>query len=121
MRNVKSSLDTLSKMDTYSLLMFVLFRLQQVPETSVLSQLVYLLDEESLVKLLKYFGGQTVTFPTVEELRLLIHTLTLYKRVDIDNQDFTSCVDEIPQSLQSAVLAQYYQVKQIMEDYSFVC
>lgn len=121
MRNVKSSLDLLSKKDTYSLLMFVLFKLQLTPEMGVLSQLVYLLDEESLVKLLKYFGGQTITFPTVDELRLLIHTLTLYKRVDIDNENFNSCVDEIPQAIQKSVLEQYYKVKQIMEDYSFVC
>ena len=119
MNNVKSSLDTLSKTDTYSLLMFVLFKLNEDPELSVLSQLVYLLDEETIIKLLKYFGGQTITFPTVDELKILIHTLTLYKRVDIDGEDFYQCISDIPEPVKKSVLNQYNSVKTIMEDYSF--
>ena len=110
MSSVRSSLDTLSKTDVQSLLMFVLFKIDKIPELAVLSQLIYLLDENSLIKLLKYFGGQTITFPTVEELRVLIHTLALYKRTEIDGENFEACVEEIPKSLQDTVVKQFYNV-----------
>lgn len=120
MNSVKNSLDKLSTKDVQSMLMFVLFKLREIPEVAPLSQLVYLLDENSLIKLLKYFGGQTITFPTIEDLRILIHTLTLYKSVDIDHDDFDSKLAEVPSEILTPVTDLYNEVKDLMEEYVFV-
>lgn len=120
MATVKSSLDKLSNKDTYSLLMFVLFKLKDVPTIAPLSQLVYLLDEENLIKLLKYFGGQTITFPTLDDLQETIFALSLYKKVVIDNIDYNISLKDIPSSVLNQVLSKYDDICKIMEDYSFV-
>ena len=120
MGTVKSSLDKLSNKDTYSLLMFVLFKLKDVPTIAPLSQLVYLLDEENLIKLLKYFGGQTITFPTLDDLQEVIYAFTLYKKVKIDNLSYEQSLKEIPANMLNSILNKYDDVCKIMEDYSFV-
>ena len=120
MATVKNSLDKLSNKDTYSLLMFVLFKLKDVSTIAPLSQLVYLLDEDNLIKLLKYFGGQTVTFPTLDDLQDTIFALSLYKKVAIDNLDYDTALKEIPSSYINSVLNKYDDICKIMEDYSFV-
>ena len=118
--NVRQSLDKLSKKDIYSLLMFVLFKANEVPELAVLSQLIYLLDEDNFIKLIKYFGGQKIVVPTLNEVRELIYTLICYKSIDIDNISFEETLKLIPDDLKESILAKYDKIKSIMLEYSFV-
>lgn len=118
--SVKSALDKLSNKDIYSLLMFVLFKVNEVPELAVLSQLIYLLDEDSFIKLLKYFGGQKIVIPTINDLRVLIHSLVMYKSIELDGLDFNSSFNNIPDELKEDVLYKYESIKNIMSEYSFV-
>lgn len=120
MTNSKNFLDKMSKKDTYSLLMFVLFRLSSVEEYSILSQLMYLLDYNNFIKLIKYFAGQTIKVPTIAQLRELIHALVLYKDVNIDGLNFSKSVSNIPEEFRSNVLDIYDSVVSVMEDYQFV-
>ena len=55
-----------------------MYDLRKVPEYTTLSELCYLLDVESFMKLLKYFGGQTIKIPTKEEFSDIIQVLLLY-------------------------------------------
>lgn len=120
MSKVSESLDKLSLNDTYSLIMFVLYKIQDIPELAPLSQLVYLLDEKSVIKLLKYFGGQTITFPTMEELETLVYTLTLYQKVELNEDIFDEAILTIPSNKRRDVKKMYNKVASIMGDYSFV-
>lgn len=116
----KKDLDSLSSKDTYSLVMFVLFKLRSIPEYAILSQLVYLLDEKSFIKLLKYYAGETITIPTLEELEVIIKTLNLYHSVEIEGQDFDDALDNLDEEDQPKVKKVYNRVRKIMEKYSFV-
>lgn len=118
--NVKRSLDNLVSKDVYSLLMFVLFKSSDVPELAVLSQLIYLLDEENFIKLIKYFGGQKIVVPTLDELRELIYCLTLYKSVEIDKKDFKLSLSLVPEELRDNVVSKFNGIKYIMKEYDFV-
>ena len=118
--SVKKSLDKLSKKDIYSLLMFVLFKTNDVPELATLSQLIYLLDEDNFIKLIKYFGGQKIVVPTLSEVRELIYTLITYKLIEIDNINFEEAIKNIPDELKESVLSNYDKIKSIMLEYSFV-
>lgn len=115
--NVFTSLDKLTQPNVYSLLLFVLFKLSDLPETAPLSQLVYVLDKDNFIKLLKYFGGSTVTFPTIHELQVVIYCLTLYQSVNLGGSSLEEKMEEIPEVLREDVLSQYSQVVTIMEDY----
>lgn len=118
--DVRKTLDDLSLKDTYSLLMFVIFKLQSVPEMATLSQLVYLLDENTLIKLLKYYEGQTITIPKLKDLENLIYALSLYQSVDIEKQDINELLSKIPKSSSKDILDIYEKIKVIMQEYQFV-
>lgn len=89
--NILKALEELDKQDIYSLILFTLYRLKDVSEYSVLSELVYILDEKSFSRFLSYFEGQTIKIPKIQDLRNIINALLFYERKS--NTDLTD--DEI--------------------------
>lgn len=77
-------LNDLTEKDTYSLIMFALYKLKDDPKYSTLSELTYLLDKNSLMTMLEYFGGMTITIPSIQELRELFNALVMYNDVKIE-------------------------------------
>ena len=67
MGRIREELTKLKDVDVYSLILFVLFKARNVPELASLSALAYVLDKDNLLKLCEYFGGQTITIPTITE------------------------------------------------------
>ena len=62
---IKEELQKLHEPDIWSLLLFVLFKIKDIPEYSGISELAYILDRKNLLKLCEYFGGTTITMPTI--------------------------------------------------------
>ena len=89
---LKDELDKLHDTDIYSLMLFVLYKMKNINEYSALSELVYVLDKDSLLKLCEYFGGLTITIPTIDDLEILIHTLTLYQFINFDNIEYEEAI-----------------------------
>ncbi len=56
--SIKSNLDTLHLSDVYSLMLFVLYKVQEIPEYAILSELCYLLDGSNINRLFTYFAGR---------------------------------------------------------------
>jgi len=83
--NIKANLDNLHLSDIYSLMLFILYKIQDLPEYAVLSELCYLLDGSNLTRLLTYFAGKTITIPTEEEFVTLTNALLLYQYVNLEN------------------------------------
>ena len=63
-----------------------------VPEYSSLSELAYVLDKDNLLNLCEFFGGQTITIPTVDEVESLVYSLLLYQYVKIDKMDYNDAL-----------------------------
>ena len=78
--NILKALEELDKQDIYSLILFTLYRLKDVSEYSVLSELVYILDEKSFSRFLSYFEGQTIKIPRIQDLKNIINALLFYER-----------------------------------------
>lgn len=78
--NILKALEELDKQDIYSLILFTLYRLKDVSEYSVLSELVYILDEKSFSRFLSYFEGQTIKIPKIQDLKNIINALLFYER-----------------------------------------
>lgn len=118
---LKDDLDELKFTDIYSLMLFALYKVKDIPEYSTLSELAYVLDKKNLFNLLNCFGGLTIKIPTVDELKLLVNSLLLYQYVNIENYDYDNAVkllrlDEITQSeLKNA----YIKLVDILNKYSF--
>lgn len=120
MTKLKEELLTLKNQDIYSLLLFVLFKLRDLPEYSTLSELIYILNKDEFLKLCEYFGGLTIKIPTIEELENLVNVLLLYKYIHIDNlkqeeaEKLLNCnVKEI-----NYIRENYTQVVNILDKYS---
>lgn len=78
--NIIKALEELDKQDIYSLILFTLYKLKDVDEYSVLSELVYILDEKSFSRFLSYFEGQTIKIPKIQDLKNIVNALLFYER-----------------------------------------
>lgn len=119
--SIKSNLDTLHLSDVYSLMLFVLYKVQEIPEYAILSELCYLLDGSNINRLFTYFAGQTVTFPTKEEMSILTNALLLYQYVQIDGLTYPegeAKLEGLKASEKKKVLDLYLKLLPIMANYN---
>ena len=92
---LKTKLDNLKLNDVYSLILFALFRLKEDPKYSSLSELAYILDKNSLLNLLQYYGGLTIKIPTEEEFKNVLDGLIIYQRCTLDNEEYKNVIKEL--------------------------
>lgn len=95
MSNIDENIKNLTSNDIYSLILFALYKLKDVPEYSTLSSLAYVLDKENLEKFLKYFGGMTISVPHMRDLKLAANCLLLYQMVNIEGNDFNKALSSL--------------------------
>lgn len=107
---IKNEIQKLKECDIYSLMLFALYKIKDVPEYSTLSEMCYILDKKNLLKLCEYFGGLTIKIPTIDELKSLVYTLVLYEYTHMENMTFEDAV--------KIVGAQCDSVKQLKENYA---
>ena len=113
--NIKSELEELTTSDIYSLMLFVLFKSTQIPQYSSLSQLAYILDKDSLLKLCEFYGGLTIQIPTISQLEDLLNGLLIYQLVDIEHKN----IDEISDKFDKKDLSAYSHIKEVLKNYKF--
>ena len=119
--NIIKALEELDKKDIYSLILFTLYRLKNVSEYSILSELIYLLDNKSFTNFLSYFEGQTIKVPKISDLTNIINALIFYERkINSKLAD-----DEIFQSLgiqkngRQEIINTLNLISSIIEEYDF--
>lgn len=119
--NIKTELEQLSKADIYSLMLFAMYKVNEAPEYAALSQLAYIVDKDNLLRLCQYYGGQTISIPTVEELESFLTALLLFQQVDIEHQDYDLAVKKlVAKGTDSDILLRNYKiVKELLKNYNF--
>lgn len=122
MRNsIKKNLNSLHLSDIYSLMLFILFKVQEIPEYAVASELCYLLDGANMTRLLTYFAGRTITFPTESEMAIVTNALLMYQYINIDGDTFTAAqnkLDKLTKKEKDKVTELYVQLLPIMKQYN---
>ena len=108
--NIKANLDSLQLSDVYSLMFFLLYKLQDTPEYATLSEMSYLLDAGNMTRLLTYCAGKTITMPKQEEFVILVNALLLYQRVNIQGE---SLVDAQAKATKKLTAKQREQVQEM--------
>ena len=119
---LKQEILKLKQKDIYTLLLFVLFKLRDIPEYSTLSELAYILDRKNLLQLCEYFGGLTIKIPTIIELESIVYSLTLYQYINIEGKTMDEAIKLIgkPANVDiSNIKSDYFKIAAIMEEYSF--
>ena len=93
--SLRKDLNNLHLSDIYSLILFIMYKIQDIPEYAILSELSYLLDGANLTRLLTYFAGRTITIPTEEEFTNMSNALLLYQYVNIEGKSLTEALTSI--------------------------
>ena len=93
--NLKQNLNTLQLSDVYSLMFFILYKVQDIPEYATVSELCYLLDGSNLTRLLTYFAGQTIKIPTESEISILANALLLYQYINVYVLSLTAAQEKL--------------------------
>lgn len=117
----KQNLNALQLSDVYSLMLFLLYKTQDIPEYATLSELCYLLDGNNMTRLLTYFAGKTIKIPTEKDFVVLTNALLLYQKVNIEGEDFVEARCRIPKvtnSQREAITDLYIKILPIMEQYN---
>ena len=118
---IKEELNKLKTMDVFSLLLFILYKIRDIEEYSTISELAYVLDKENLLRFCEYFGGITLTVPTIDELENIINSLLIYQYVNIDGYEYKEAIKKI--GFDSCELRkikkEYNKIVTILDKYSF--
>ena len=117
--NMNSELDKLKTRDVYSLILFILYKIKNNEKYSTLSELAYIVDKESLLNICQYFGGLTITIPTIDEFEDILNVLLLYQKVDIEGKDLDKTLDDfgIRRRNKENMITLYQQVQDILGSY----
>ena len=119
--SIRSSIENLKKTDIYSLMMFALFKITDIPEYSTLGELVYTIDMKNFLKICEYFGGITIKVPTVDEIEILVYALMIYQLVDIEGNQYESSINNIknPYKYLKEVKKVYLKLQDILQENNF--
>lgn len=117
----KADYDKLHLSDIYSLMLFVLYKLKDIPEYSILSELCYLLDGNNLTRLLTYFAGRTVTFPTEAEFAKMANAMLMFQYINIEGDSFVAAqsrLNDLTKKQKDEVSELYLKILPIMKQYN---
>lgn len=119
---IKDSLNTLHLSDIYTLMLFILYKVQDIPEYATISELCYLLDGANMTRLLTYFAGKTITFPTEEEFHNVANALLMYQYINIDGDSLAGAqakLKDLTPKQKQTVTDLYLQIIHVMRQYNF--
>ena len=119
--NIFKALDNLNTKDILSFILFVIYRMKDIPEYSVLSELVYLLDNESFKKFITYFGGQTFKIPSLKEINVVLNALLFYTQLVETNKSSEEILKElnVSNSDKDSILNILNKIEPIIQEYDF--
>lgn len=90
--NSINDIPNLNKEDTYSTALLLMFVFSRNPKYSTLSELSYILDHENFLKFIKYYEGQTIEVPTVDEISSALKTLLVYQYYVIEEMPWREAI-----------------------------
>lgn len=122
MRNsIKDNINNLHLSDIYSLMLFIMYKIQEIPDYAVLSELCYLLDGSNMTRMLTYFAGRTITFPTEKEMAIVTNALLMYQYINIDGESLTVAqnkLKDLTAKQKEEVIELYLKIIPIMRQYN---
>lgn len=119
--NIIKTLEQLEKKDIYSLILFVLYKMKGIPEYSTLSELTYILDNESFIRFLNYYGGKTLVVPKVEDLSTILYALLVFERQENTDLPLDDILKELGISKRNKdeILKALNIIPELLKNYDF--
>lgn len=85
---IDRDLSKFSQSDIYSIVCELLYRIKDDESYSVISELAYILEKDSFIRFMQYFGGTTVNVPTLSDFKQTIKIIQLYHYFNIENMSW---------------------------------
>lgn len=111
MYNIIKDISNLQKEDIYNLMLILLYVSSDNPKYSTLNELAYLLDKESFLNFIKYYEGQTLQIPTMEEINSSLRTLLLFQYYKVEKLDWNTAYKKAGFTDDESVSANRYLTK----------
>lgn len=89
---LENSLSCLNKDDTYSMMLMMLYASNDNPRYSTLSELAYILDHDSFIKFIKYYEGQTIEVPTLQQTIDSLRLLMLFQYYKVEKKEWHEAI-----------------------------
>ena len=116
--SIKTNVQKLREKDLYSLIMYAIYKCTGEPRYSTLSELIYTLDRESLLKFCAVFGGTTIKVPTIDELKIFANGLLVYDLVSKGSTVSAAwSATGLDSKYKKDVLKAYSTILDVMKDY----
>ena len=121
MNNIDRALEPLKTVDIYSIVLFTIFQLKGDPKYSTLSELCYILDNHSFINLVEYYGGKTISIPTMKEFKDIVDAICLYDLVNLEGQELNKAIKnlKVPEEEVKDLKSNYLNICKILENYEF--
>jgi len=115
--NIVKELNNLSAKDIFSMTLFALYKLKDNPKYATLSELVYVLDKESLFNFLSVFEGLTINVPKLSELQEIIYGLMLFTLVNVQEVPYDEAFNQVykPSMDREALKKSYETICQVID------
>ena len=112
------NLNRLNKEDALSISSSLLYSLKGYPQYSVVSELSYLLDYDSFIKMITYYGGMTIRIPSAKEVNDMLKVLLLYQYYEVENYSWDKSLRKIEASPEesSSYKNKLIQLKKVLKD-----
>lgn len=109
-----SSIKNLNEEDFINEILYLIYKFNDNPKYSGISELIYVLGKDDLLKLCSVFGGCDLRIPTLLELKLFIGGFYVYYAMHTTNCDFESAFKEL--NLDNSLKKQIYSVYMAIEE-----
>ncbi len=106
--------------DDYALALYVIYLLSDNPKYSTLSELSFLLDNDSLKNFLKYYGGTTITVPTVSRVNLELRCIMYYQYVELEGLSRDEAISKagLQDVSNNIISSRYRMISNVLEKYN---
>lgn len=115
------NIDALKTKDIYHILLYAIYKCTNDPNYSVISELIYAMDEKSLLNFCSIFGGCTFRVPTIDELKIYTNGLLVYQLMIEEGLSFSEAFEEtgLNSKYKKEVAKIYTVLKDIIDEYEF--
>lgn len=112
----------LDKQDTYSFLLSAIYASKADDRYALLSDLIYILDEQNFKNFLTLYEGQTIKIPSMQVISEILRAISIYAYHDIDGMSiYEACkkvgMKDIPKQGFKGP-AEYLRLRQCIRDHN---
>ena len=111
-------MDKFKREDTYSLMCVLLYASSDDPKYALLNELAYLTDSKSFSNIIKYYGGQTITIPTLEECQRALQILLVHYYYRTEGYEYEKALElaGVPSSERRSVASQLSRFEKKLDE-----